>query len=902
LKDPRTKSRHFSYTQLELLIARDLGRPVYTFFIEGDLLTAFPSELEELSQRQQTFITEFAKDGKNTYKAFGQWQVGAHPSQGLEHVLRNIEFKISVVAGKPCNLPFTSLGTLFKGRDEFLSELRQHLTAEAPVVIKGKRTIHGMGGVGKTRAAIEYAWKHVDDYQALLFVSADTPETLYRNLAGLCGPLVLNLPAQNEKEQEAQVKAALDWIQLHPGWFMIIDNVDTDEASEAVKTLLARLTNGHILITSRISDWAGHVKSLDLDVLSVPACIAFLDERTDERRPKTPEDGKNVAALVQLLDCLALALEQAGAHISASAISYADYIALWQSHRPEVLAWHSDDQMNYPRSLAITYETSVAQLSEGAKELLLVLSWFAPDPIPRNLVESSINPGEQRRHLGEIERLHLARYTSDGVNFTIHRLNQEITRLQQDALGPQALGTAVKWLAKAYFHQPLEFQYWPVLIPLTPHAVNIGSNAIDRNVFGESVNLANRAGMLLTSQAKYRDAEPLFRRCLSVFERDMGKDHPGSAVLLSNLAEVLHQTSQFMDAESLMRRAVAIFENMPDCHPSNLAGALNNLATLLGHTNRVREAESIMRQALALEDADLHENQPRSGRGINNLAQMLHDTNRLAEAEPLMRQALAVDEAALGNDNPTVAIRLNNLAELLRDLGRINEAESLMQRALKIDETFYGQRHPSVAVRLNSLGALLGACGDDKAAEPLLRRALEINEECFGENNAAVGLSLNNLAQLLRANNRLDEAASLMKRALDIEERIHGSRHPYVVAVNSDLAALFYQLNRYEEAEPLMRRALANEEAKPQNQLNRSAGFLNLALTIEALGRPAEAEPLMLRALEIRLQHSSDIGRQYPNLRATINNYGCLLMANGSTNAEAQKTVRDLLEKHGVIL
>ena len=76
-----------------------------------------------------------------------------------------------------------SLGTLFKGRDEFPAELRQHLTAEGPVVIKGKRTIHGMGGVGKTRTAIEYAWNHADDYRAILFISADTPEALHRNLA-----------------------------------------------------------------------------------------------------------------------------------------------------------------------------------------------------------------------------------------------------------------------------------------------------------------------------------------------------------------------------------------------------------------------------------------------------------------------------------------------------------------------------------------------------------------------------------------------------------------------------------------------------------------------------------------------------------------------------------------------
>jgi hypothetical protein len=78
-------------------------------------------------------------------------------------------------------------GLLFKGRDEFLAELRQQLTAEGPVVIKGKRTIHGNGGVGKTRATVEYAWKHADDYRALLFISADTPTLRFSGASSKIG-------------------------------------------------------------------------------------------------------------------------------------------------------------------------------------------------------------------------------------------------------------------------------------------------------------------------------------------------------------------------------------------------------------------------------------------------------------------------------------------------------------------------------------------------------------------------------------------------------------------------------------------------------------------------------------------------------------------------------------------
>lgn len=100
LKDPRTKDRLFSYTQLELLIARDLGRP-------------------EENPNDECRM----------------------PKLRRVRPIRHSSFRIR-------HLP----SPLFKGRDEFLAELRQHLTAEGPVVIQGKRTIHGMGGVGKTRA------------------------------------------------------------------------------------------------------------------------------------------------------------------------------------------------------------------------------------------------------------------------------------------------------------------------------------------------------------------------------------------------------------------------------------------------------------------------------------------------------------------------------------------------------------------------------------------------------------------------------------------------------------------------------------------------------------------------------------------------------------------------------
>jgi hypothetical protein len=156
---------------------------------------------------------------------------------------------------RPIALPYSTLGPLFKGRDEFLARLRASLRGAAEghaTAIVGK-AVHGLGGVGKTRLAIEYAWQHAAEYTALLFVAADSPESLARNLAGLCGPAVLDLPEQDLPEEEPQRLAVLQWLREHPGWLLIVDNVDTLEAARAAEDLLASLHGGHVLLTGRLS-------------------------------------------------------------------------------------------------------------------------------------------------------------------------------------------------------------------------------------------------------------------------------------------------------------------------------------------------------------------------------------------------------------------------------------------------------------------------------------------------------------------------------------------------------------------------------------------------------------------------------------------------------------------------
>jgi hypothetical protein len=198
----------------------------------------------------------------------------------------------------------------------------------------------------------------------VLFVLADSPEAIERNLAGLCGERGLDLSEKALTEQAAQAQAVLNWLAAHPGWLLILDNVDNEAAAKAVETLLSQLSGGQVLITTRLRNWSGSVQLLDVDVLAPDDAAAFLLERTEGKRRAAEDDIATALLIGEDLGHLALALEQAGAYISKRRLSFAGYRSEWQQRRAQVLAWNEPRLTQYPASLAITWLTSFEQLSE----------------------------------------------------------------------------------------------------------------------------------------------------------------------------------------------------------------------------------------------------------------------------------------------------------------------------------------------------------------------------------------------------------------------------------------------------------------------------------------------------------------------------------------------------------
>ncbi|MEQ6342084.1 MAG: DUF4062 domain-containing protein [Gammaproteobacteria bacterium] len=544
-----------SYSQWEYYLARgerlDGSRqPVkelYLYFASPEFIAAHAvQQSDDAAQLQQAFLTELRSSGKD-------WNPFSSLDQLRALVLRD-GFRLQQRGPQPRNLPYLTIGDLFKGREAALEDLTAGFgpvpalapvpapvskSAATPVVA---RVVNGMGGIGKTRLALEYAWRRADDYTALLFVGADSADStgaLQRNLAALCGHAILDLPEQRETDEARQRDAVVVWLRQHPGWLLILDNIDTEDDAAAVEALLPQLCGGHALLTSRLANWSGSIAALPLGVLSPEAATEFLLARTAAQRRKQADDPAVARTLAKELGRLALALEQAGAYIAQRRLGFARYLEEWQEQRDKVLAWFDPRLMQYPKSVAVTWQTSFERLGEPARRLLQRLAWLAPEPIPESLLDVPVPEldaaaADTFAALAELESYSLITRAADTPTFSVHRLVQEVTRRsQRDDPAHTALAEALRWVDAAFVGDPQDVRNWPVLDPLAPHARAVAAHADAAGLADPTTRLLNQTGLLLLAKAQYAEAEPLTRRALAIDEASFGADHPRVAIELN---------------------------------------------------------------------------------------------------------------------------------------------------------------------------------------------------------------------------------------------------------------------------------------------------------------------------------------------------------------------------------
>jgi serine/threonine protein kinase len=307
----------------------------------------------------------------------------------------------------------------FTGREGLLGELAASLRQRGRLAIAALR---GLGGVGKSQLALEYAYRHANDYDLVAWLRAEEPETLSEDFASLAE--ALGLPERETPVQQSKVAAVRAWLERNDNWLVIFDNASNPDS---IRSFLPRTTMGHMLVTSRHQSWRELGVSVAVDEMDPEEAVEFLLRRTGET------DRAAAARLAEDLGRLPLALEGAAAYMETTGRSLKTYLPLLRDQQRVLLA--GPRAADYPATLGGAWEISFRHLEEETQEaadLLRLCAFLAPDDIPFELLRGG------REHLPQS----LAQVASDPIRFDecVAALRRySLVKVEEDALAVHRL-------------------------------------------------------------------------------------------------------------------------------------------------------------------------------------------------------------------------------------------------------------------------------------------------------------------------------------------------------------------------------------------------------------------------------------------------------------------------------
>jgi transcriptional regulator with XRE-family HTH domain len=623
---------------------------------------------------------------------------GRIPAAEVLTAMRSSGDRLAAAGPRLWNIP--ARNPAFTGRDGLLAAMREGLQTGHPAVVQA---LYGMGGVGKSQLAAEYAHRFAGSYELAWWINAEQGGLIADQVTSLGQGLGCIAAGSGHEAARAAVLAEL---RQNDRWLLIFDNA----AGPADVMPWLPGAGGHVLITSREGGWEEVATSVEVDVLIRGESIEMLQKRAPGL---TEADADRLAAA---LGDLPLAIAQAAGFMASTGTPASHYLSLLQTRAGHLLDLAVPGI--YPQSLAAATAVAAARLAvhdPAAAQLASLCAFLAPEPIPEDLftgaagllpaelAAQAADPLAWRQTLAHLAGQSLARVDHHGLQ--MHRLTQAILR---DQLTPSQAAAARECteaiLAAGDPGDPPNPDTWTRWAQLMSHVLAADLAATDNPALRE---LVRRACWYLIERGDARTPRDVVSSLHQQWRSRLGEDHEHTLMAAHYLAWALLELGRYAESRDLNQDTLKRRRRVMGADHSDTLNSAHNLALVLRMLGEVQAARDLDHDNLFRHRRMHGQDHPSALRSASNLAADLRELGEVQAARDLDQDTLDRRRRVLGHDHPDTLYSAYNLAADLRELGEVQAARDLDQDTLDRRRRVLGHDHPDTLRSAYNLAARL---------------------------------------------------------------------------------------------------------------------------------------------------------------------------------------------------
>ncbi|MSP27690.1 MAG: tetratricopeptide repeat protein [Methylococcales bacterium] len=628
-------------------------------------------------------------------------------------------------------VPFASKGKQMIGREDVLKKVHQQLWSGKRTSIGQTASFQGLGGLGKTQLAVEYAHTYQSEYpNGVIWIHAD--QDIFAQLVHLAEQARWVSPLS---DHAFKLTTAIKRLREVADCLIIFDNLEDQKDIEEI--LPATHVRSHILVTSRYEQ--DGFPPIDLDTLTPELGLQLLLQEA-ERHPHNEDETQAAADIVQLLDGLPLALELAGAYLRRrTSISWQQYLELLQDNLQAAFpsSLHKHSLTRHEADIYATLRIHETLFTEEPllKDILDVLTWSGSATMSVSLLLALLAQDKASSLTGALSlgcALRILQRSNDGEAYAIHRLVREVRRVELPLIErTDWVKTCAQRLDDWFEKHRQDFSDLPLFEANLNHLQTWQQQA-------QALKFLLLAARLVWLQAypawhwgRYKEAKQYMEQAQDLYAQAATQDFALKAHLLNDLGSV--------------------------------ASALGDYKTAL----------ALGEEALKLRSELFGEEHSDTAMSLSNVADYYDSLGNTVKALELGEQALQIYRKLLGEDHPYTAISLNNVANYYRTLGNKTKALELGKQALQIRHKLLGEKHPATAYSLNNVASYYDSLGNSTKALYLGEQAWQILRKSLGEEHPTTVLSNCNVIGYLQDNNQRSVAFERLEHQLTLLKKDH---------------------------------------------------------------------------------------------------------------------------------